>query len=313
MKSKGCIFISKLMCLLLCIAFITGFTGCMSFLNDAAVTDAEDTVESFINDFLNDPERVDYDTYFVTNPKFSTDDRQEEVLESAIEQARIRSCEASVSNDRRKASVVVRMGHCYDISALDESFTIPEEYTEAIDNMKYGNEKLVFKLVRNSDEEWVIQKADDFTDLFMTPYEELDFEDSRETEPTGTQGGTNQLVMDGVSNLAGYMSSYVYTAWYNVEMDTPVDSDVTSAEDAYALKNVFYFDRPVYGDFTAVLMRDDSEVATIDVSMNGEVTCECDFSAPVSLGITNFETGEYKVVLRYDGHDVVYSDPMTVR
>ena len=62
-----------------------------------------------------------------------------------------------------------------------------------------------------------------------------------ETEPTGTQGGTNQLVMDGVSNLAGYMSSYVYTAWYNVEMDTPVDSDVTSAEDAYALKNVFYF------------------------------------------------------------------------
>ena len=62
MKSKGCIFISKLMCLLLCIAFITGFTGCMSFLNDAAVTDAEDTVESFINDFLTDPERVDYDT-----------------------------------------------------------------------------------------------------------------------------------------------------------------------------------------------------------------------------------------------------------
>ena len=38
---------------------------------------------------------------------------------------------------------------------------------QAIDiNMKYGNEKLVFKLVRNSDEEWVIQKADDFTDLF---------------------------------------------------------------------------------------------------------------------------------------------------
>ena len=105
--------------------------------------------------------------------------------------------------------------------------------------------------------------------------------------------------------------AYVYNVWYDIEKDNPVDYDSIDSNDAYALKCVFYFNKPVSGDFRAVLNRDGKPVAETDIRIDGKVVCECDFSAGLE-GVGTFEAGVYCVSLETGGKTVAVSVEMRV-
>ena len=105
--------------------------------------------------------------------------------------------------------------------------------------------------------------------------------------------------------------SYVYCAWYDVEKDNPVDYSSIDSNDAYALKCVFYFDKPVNGSFQAILNKDGKQVSVKSIRLDGKVVCECDFSAGLE-GRGTFEAGTYTVSLETEGRNVALSGDMRV-
>ena len=105
--------------------------------------------------------------------------------------------------------------------------------------------------------------------------------------------------------------AYVYSAWYDVEKDNPVDYTSIDANDAYALKCVFYFNEPVTGSFRAVLKRNGLQVSVKNIRIKDKVVCECDFSAGLE-GRGTFEAGTYNVALETEGKSVAVSGDMRV-
>ena len=145
-------------------------------------------------------------------------------------------------------------------------------------------------------------------------------------DPSDRSSGTSASVSDyGSSNESetemtlaendtGYeriSKAYIYSAWYDVEKDNPVDYTSIDSNDAYALKCVFYFNEPVTGAFRAVLKKDGKQLAVKDIRISEKVVCEIDFSAGLE-GIGAFEPGAYTVSLETEGKTVAVSDVMRV-
>lgn len=105
--------------------------------------------------------------------------------------------------------------------------------------------------------------------------------------------------------------AYIYSAWYDIEKDNPVDYSSIDSNDAYALKCVFYFSEPVTGSFNAVLLKDGGEVASKQIKLSGKVIAECDFSAGLA-GMGTFGPGKYTVQLGSEGKTVAVSGEMRV-
>jgi hypothetical protein len=125
-------------------------------------------------------------------------------------------------------------------------------------------------------------------------------EDSAVSSPTGPDSGFETI-----------SKAYVYSAWYDVEKDNPVDYTSIDSNDAYALKCVFYFDRPVSGSFRAILNKDGKQVSVKNIRLDGKVVCECDFSAGLE-GRGTFEAGNYTVSLETEGKNIAVSGDMRV-
>lgn len=136
------------------------------------------------------------------------------------------------------------------------------------------------------------------------------YETSYETfEPTGTYT-TEPLEMMDVD--AEYIRSiYVYTTWYDIIDDNPVDYYDVASEDAFALKNVFYFNTPITVTFEARLYKDDDLLLTKEVVLKNNVTAEVDFSAGLE-GLGTFGPGTYTVQLLYLDEEIAYSRPIEV-
>lgn len=105
--------------------------------------------------------------------------------------------------------------------------------------------------------------------------------------------------------------AYIYSAWYDIEKDNPVDYSSIDSNDAYAMKCVFYFNEPVSGTFRAVLKRDGEQVSVKQIRLDGKVIAECDFSAGLE-GLGSFRPGSYKVYLETENKNVAVSDEMRV-
>lgn len=115
-------------------------------------------------------------------------------------------------------------------------------------------------------------------------------------------------------NDTGYeriCKAYIYSAWYDVEKDNPVDYTSIDSNDAYALKCVFYFNEPVTGAFRAVLKKDGKQLAVKDFRISEKVVSEIEFSAGLE-GIGTFEKGAYTVSLETEDKSVAVSDVMRV-
>lgn len=149
-----------------------------------------------------------------------------------------------------------------------------------------------------------------------------------DTEYTDEQGSVSSSVTDYSSSVSdvgtsesyytendtGYervSRAYVYSAWYDVEKDNPVDYTSIDSNDAYALKCVFYFNEPVTGTFRVVLKKDGRQLAVKDIRISDKVVCECDFSAGLE-GIGTFEAGVYTVSLETEGNSIAVSGEMRV-
>ena len=104
----------------------------------------------------------------------------------------------------------------------------------------------------------------------------------------------------------------VYSVWYDAIDDNPLSDTKLNSEDAFALKGVFYFSTPLYVTFEAHLYKDDELIMTREVTLNDEVTAECDFSAGLE-GLGTFEPGSYMIVLLYDGEVISTTDSIEVR
>ena len=145
------------------------------------------------------------------------------------------------------------------------------------------------------------------TDIVQTTYT---YETSYETfEPTGTYTTEPVEIMDVD---AEYLRSiYIYTTWYDVIDDNPVDYNSVSSEDAYALKNVFYFNTPITVSFEARLYQNDELLLTKEVVLKNNVTAEVDFSAGLE-GFGTFSPGIYTIQLVYFDEVIAVSDPIEV-
>ena len=311
--------IRKLSVALICGCVLFAQTGCSSMFENMASESASDTVESFVDDFLDSPDDFDYKEYFEKNPKFKVTDEQLDVLTFAIKKVKYEVISSTVDNDREKAKVVLKFTHVYDIDSLEQTSGTTDSLIFDIGELDKVSKKVTFKLVRDDDENWVISDMDDFDELLMSPYEELDVysgvepSETSSTEPSSSSNpsGGNNPGSGSATDYNSVCQAYIYTVWFDVNMDSPLATNSVSSEDAFAVKNVFYFNEPVYCTLKAELSHNGQVLLSNDIVMEGEVTCECDFSAGLN-NMTNFEAGDYKVTLYYDGQVVAEPDVMTV-
>lgn len=135
-------------------------------------------------------------------------------------------------------------------------------------------------------------------------------ETSYETfEPTGTYTTEPVEIMDVD---AEYLRSvYIFTTWYDVIDDNPIDENRVYSEDAYAIKNVFYFNTPLTVVLEARLYQNDELIMTKEIYLKNNVTAEADFSAGLE-GLGTFSPGQYTVHLIYADEEIAVSDPMEV-
>ena len=129
--------------------------------------------------------------------------------------------------------------------------------------------------------------------------------------PATEESSTESSLPEDDTGFDRISKAYVYSAWYDVEKDNPVDYTSIDSNDAYALKCVFYFSEPVTGSFRVILKKDGKQVAVKDIRIKEKVVCECDFSAGLE-GIGTFETGIYNVALETEGMSVAVSGDMRI-
>ena len=75
----------------------------------------------------------------------------------------------------------------------------------------------------------------------MQPYASLNINDGTEPDPTDPIGVTPNIGSDVASDANLVLNAYIYSVWYDVEMDFPLTTESIPNEKAYAITNVFYF------------------------------------------------------------------------
>lgn len=316
--------ISKMLRKAVCLVCIAGmcfsFTGCFTILRAVAEVNAEDKVKDFLDAFFEDPGAVDFDDYIDDNVRFSLDSNQESFFYLATEGITYSITDTDLKSSRKKCDITVTFKHAYDISDIDIEDAPYEEYEMELDSLSYDKVEIEFSLERDRYEQWIITDYSDFEDFFMDPFEDLNITDSPVTDPSADPSDPT-TVTPAPSQGAGSMdattyeeiqASYIYTVWYDVELDQPMEQDQVSPEKAYAIKNVFYFNRPVTATLHAELFdQQDTLILSKDIELNGNVICPCDFSAGLE-GMVQFESGDYYIVISMNGNQIAKSDILTV-
>ena len=128
------------------------------------------------------------------------------------------------------------------------------------------------------------------------------------TETTGLPTGTytSETEEPEILDYDYVKSLWVYTVWYDPVEDNPADYTAVDTADAFALKGVFYFSKPLTTVFEARLLKDGEVILTKEIVMNDNITAEADFSAGLQ-GWGVFEPGDYTVELLFEGKTVAYT------
>lgn len=128
-------------------------------------------------------------------------------------------------------------------------------------------------------------------------------------EPTGTFTTESYQIMNVD---AEYLQSvYIYTQWYDIMEDNPLDYGKISSDKAYAIKNVFYFNTQLYVVFEARLYMGDELILTKNIEVKNSVVAEAEFSAGLE-GLGYFSPGLYTVELVYEDEVIAVSRPLEV-
>lgn len=296
-----------------CFGLLIGQTGCLSTLVEIIEeSDAEELVTDFIDAYLKDPGKCKYSKYCAEDPEFELSDEQSEIFFELTSDVDSKIKKTTVNSSGSKADVYVQLSDVIDINELETSSGTVEALLEAADEIDPDTYEVKFSLKKNKKDDWVIADMEDFDDLLMQPYANLNINDGTEPDPTDPIGVKPNIGSDVASDADLVLNAYIYSVWYDVEMDFPLTMDSIPNEKAYAITNVYYFSTPITGTFNAVLIGSDGKaVMSGDFHVTNEVTVSCDFSAGMA-GWVKFNPGNYYVELYYDGNLVATSEEVTI-
>ena len=299
----------------LAVCFIVLFaqTGCLSLLKLGAESEAEDVVVDFVDSFLENPEKCRFSKYCEEDVTFDLNEDQLEVFDELTSGVRGKVKSSKINDSWNKATIYIQLTHVYDITEFDVTSGTMDEILDEADRIGEDTYDIKFVLKLNKDGDWIITMMDEFKELMMDPYKTLNITDGSEPNPTNGIIVVPNIGNDVVSDTDLVLNSYIYNVWYDVEMEWPLTVNQIDADKAYAVMSVFYFNTPISGTFSAVLLTaDDKVVMSSDVHVSGEVTVECDFSAGMA-GWVSFDPGSYHVDLYYDSNLVATSETVTIK
>lgn len=296
-----------------CFGMVIAQTGCLSALVEIIEeSDAEELVTDYIDAYLKDPGKCKYSKFCAEDPEFELTDEQSDIFFELTSDVKSKIKKTTVNSSGSKADVYVQLSGVIDINELEISSGTVDDILEAADEINEDTYEVRFSLKKNKKDDWVIADMDDFEDLLMQPYANLNINDGTEPDPTDPLTVTPNIGSDVASDANLVLNAYVYSVWYDVEMDFPLTTENIPNEKAYAITNVFYFSTPINGTFNAVLIGSDGKaVMSGDFHVNNEVTVSCDFSAGMA-GWVKFNPGNYYVELYYDGNLVATSEEVTI-
>ena len=296
-----------------CFGMVIAQTGCLSALVEIIEEgDAEELVTDYIDAYLKDPGKCKYSKFCAEDPEFELTDEQSDIFFELTSDVKSKIKKTTVNSSGSKADVYVQLSGVIDINELEISSGTVDDILEAADEINEDTYEVRFSLKKNKKDDWVIADMDDFEDLLMQPYANLNINDGTEPDPTDPLTVTPNIGSDVASDANLVLNAYVYSVWYDVEMDFPLTTENIPNEKAYAITNVFYFSTPINGTFNAVLIGSDGKaVMSGDFHVNNEVTVSCDFSAGMA-GWVKFNPGNYYVELYYDGNLVATSEEVTI-
>ena len=296
-----------------CFGMVIAQTGCLSALVEIIEeSDAEELVTDYIDAYLKDPGKCKYSKFCAEDPEIELTDEQSDIFFELTSDVKSKIKKTTVNSSGSKADVYVQLSGVIDINELEISSGTVDDILEAADEINEDTYEVRFSLKKNKKDDWVIADMDDFEDLLMQPYANLNINDGTEPDPTDPLTVTPNIGSDVASDANLVLNAYVYSVWYDVEMDFPLTTENIPNEKAYAITNVFYFSTPINGTFNAVLIGSDGKaVMSGDFHVNNEVTVSCDFSAGMA-GWVKFNPGNYYVELYYDGNLVATSEEVTI-
>ena len=306
-------FSKKAAAIAVCFGILVAQTGCLSALVEIIEeSDAEELVTDYIDAYLKDPGKCKYSKFCSEDPEFELTDEQSDIFFELTSDVKSKIKKTTVNSSGSKADVYVQLSGVIDINELEISSGTVDDILEAADEINEDTYEVRFSLKKNKKDDWVIADMDDFEDLLMQPYANLNINDGTEPDPTDPLTVTPNIGSDVASDANLVLNAYVYSVWYDVEMDFPLTTENIPNEKAYAITNVFYFSTPINGTFNAVLIGSDGKaVMSGDFHVNNEVTVSCDFSAGMA-GWVKFNPGNYYVELYYDGNLVATSEEVTI-
>ena len=306
-------FSKKAAAIAVCFGILVAQTGCLSALVEIIEeSDAEELVTDYIDAYLKDPGKCKYSKFCAEDPEFELTDEQSDIFFELTSDVKSKIKKTTVNSSGSKADVYVQLSGVIDINELEISSGTVDDILEAADEINEDTYEVRFSLKKNKKDDWVIADMDDFEDLLMQPYANLNINDGTEPDPTDPLTVTPNIGSDVASDANLVLNAYVYSVWYDVEMDFPLTTENIPNEKAYAITNVFYFSTPINGTFNAVLIGSDGKaVMSGDFHVNNEVTVSCDFSAGMA-GWVKFNPGNYYVELYYDGNLVATSEEVTI-
>ena len=135
--------------------------------------------------------------------------------------------------------------------------------------------------------------------------------ETTESSQTSESSVISETTVESRLTFDDVRGAFVYSVWYDAVDSNPADYDEIYSDDAFALKGVFYFNKPLTTVFEAVLYRDDEVVMSREVKLKDNVTAEADFSAGLA-GMGTFAPGAYYVELLYEGSKIAVTPYMRV-
>ena len=280
-------FFKKSVCLFLLAAMAAGSTGCSEFLASISAKEASkiltEAIDAFIEDPVNGLDEYDEDYSVPDMPEQSLEFAAEAVAETSYELG-----EARVNKNRTKVEIPVTF---HDVRLIDGISMGTEAYIEeALGNADTRDVEVTFVL-KGQKGDWTIDDMSELIDVFFVPYESLVFVDENGMPTSFYEPFFDESLIDSV--------------WYDPVMSNPLDANSLISPEA--MLAVFYFDRPMYLELTADLIKDGEVVQSEQIVLNGETTAACSFWGQ------DYGAGSYTVEILFDGGTAGTTASLTVR
>lgn len=280
----------RIMAAVMAASFAVLSTSCSDFLKEIA----KDKVSKYVTDEL-DSMMADPEAYLTKNSSgeyiSSLTDEQKDIALNLFSGYSYEIESVKLNDKRTKATVTVEISDVYIMN--DELMTGTSD--EIIEQIKQNDpeDKTVALTVKRNDNSWKIEDVSEFEKIFFSGFSMICVFDE--------DGNPINI------NEAFIASIYVDSCWYDTISGNPVSNGNTSA--SMALESVFYFNKPISMDFEVVLYKDDTQIQTMEISLDGNITAECEF---IPESGDEYQSGTYRAELLYSDTVIAVSEDLNV-